>query len=77
MLVVRGVFGAYKQLDDSFHLLAENLMAGRDCSYIKKGYRKFPQGNHIIFYTLAEKNKIRIVRILHKNMNIESKFAGQ
>lgn len=66
-----------KQLDDSFHLLAKNLKAGRDCSYIKKGYRKFPQGSHIIFYTSVEKSKIRIVRILHKNMDIESKFASQ
>ena len=66
-----------KQLDDSFHLLAENSFAGRECSYIKKGYRKFPQGSHVIFYTSAEKSSIRIIRVLHKNMDIESKFIGQ
>jgi len=66
-----------KQLNDSFHLLAENSLAGRECSYIRKGYRKFPQGSHIIFYTSAVKSKIRIIRILHKNMDIESKLAGQ
>ena len=66
-----------KQFDDSFYLLSENTFAGKECSNIKKGYRKFPQGSHIIFYTSGEKSKIRIVRILHKNMDIESKFESQ
>ena len=63
-----------KQFDDAFHLLTETLSLGKQCNYIKVGYRKFPQGSHILFYRKASKNKIIIIRILHKNMDIESKF---
>ncbi|MCW8830049.1 MAG: type II toxin-antitoxin system RelE/ParE family toxin [Gammaproteobacteria bacterium] len=64
-----------KQFDDAFHLLAETPSLGMECSYIKVGYRKFPQGSHILFYRQASKNKIIIIRILHKNMDVESKFV--
>ncbi|VAW51178.1 hypothetical protein MNBD_GAMMA05-1032 [hydrothermal vent metagenome] len=63
-----------KQFDDVFHLLSENPSLGKYCEYIKKGYRKFPQNSHIIFYREDEINKIIIIRILHKNMDVESKF---
>lgn len=63
-----------KQFDDAFHLLAETPSVGKKCDYIKIGYRKFPQGSHIIFYREGTKSKITIIRILHKNMDIESKF---
>jgi len=63
-----------KQFDDGFHLLAESPSFGRPCDYIKDGYRKFPQGSHIVFYREGAKSKITIIRILHKNMDVESKF---
>lgn len=63
-----------KQFDDAFHLLAETPSVGKKCDYIKIGYRKFPQGSHIIFYREGAKSKITIIRILHKNIDIESKF---
>jgi toxin ParE1/3/4 len=63
-----------KQFDDAFHLLAESQQIGKPCDYIKNGYRKFPQGSHIIFYKNNTKEKIVIIRILHKNMDVESKF---
>ena len=63
-----------KQFDDVFHLLAETPSVGKKCDYIKKGYRKFPQSSHIIFYRESKKSKIIIIRILHKNMDVESKF---
>jgi toxin ParE1/3/4 len=62
-----------KQFDDVFRLLSKNISLGKHCEYIKKGYRKFPQSSHIIFYR-EENSKIVIVRILHKNMDVESKF---
>lgn len=65
-----------KQFDDVFHLLAETPSVGKKCEYIKIGYRKFPQGSHIIFYRETTKNKITIIRILHKNMDVESKFLS-
>jgi len=64
-----------KQFDDCFYFLSDSLSAGKQCDEIKEGYRKFPQGSHIIFYKEAVMAKILIIRILHKNMDIESKFG--
>jgi len=63
-----------KQFDDVFHLLAKTSSAGKQCKYIKEGHRKFPQSSHIIFYRESAKSKITIIRILHKSMDVESKF---
>jgi len=65
-----------KQFDDVFHFHAETPSVGKKCEYIKIGYRKFPQGSHIIFYRETTKNKITVIRILHKNMDVESKFLS-
>ena len=63
-----------KQFDDEFHFLAESPSIGKKCDHIKTGYRKFPQGSHIIFYREDTKRNILIIRILHKNMDVESKL---
>ncbi len=59
-----------KQIDDAFHLLARSPESGKRCDYIKKGYRKFPSGSHIIFYR-ANHDQIEIIRVLHKRMDVE------
>jgi len=56
-------------------LFAESPAVGKQCDYIKEGYRKFPQGSHIVFYRKGTKAKITIIRILHKNMDVDSKFV--
>lgn len=63
-----------KQFDDAFHFLAATPLAGKACDYIRAGYRKFPQGSHILFYKAGAVSKIEIVRILHKSMDVDSKF---
>jgi toxin ParE1/3/4 len=63
-----------KQFDDTFHLLAEAPALGKQCDFIKKGYRKFPQGSHVLFYREASKSTIIVIRILHKYMDVESRF---
>jgi toxin ParE1/3/4 len=63
-----------KQFDDVFHFLADNPSLGKKCDHIKLGYKTFPQGSHIIFYRDGTKSKITIIRILHKNMDVESQF---
>jgi toxin ParE1/3/4 len=65
-----------QQFDDAFHLLAENPETGTGCEFIKKGYRKFPNGNHVIFYRILESHEIQIVRILHKRMDIARHLMG-
>ncbi|WJW76080.1 type II toxin-antitoxin system RelE/ParE family toxin [Thiohalobacter sp. IOR34] len=57
------------QLDDTFHQLADNPELGKICNYIKRGYRKFPIANHVIYYR-AYSNRIEIVRVLHKRMDV-------
>ncbi|MTI12384.1 type II toxin-antitoxin system RelE/ParE family toxin [Sansalvadorimonas verongulae] len=58
------------QLDKTFHLLAEKPSIGKACDAIREGYRKFPLGRHIIFYT-ATGGRVRVIRILHKSMDIK------
>lgn len=62
-----------KQLDDCFNQLAENPELGSSCDFILEGYRKFPQGSHLIFYKQdSEENCIVISRVLHQSMDVES-----
>jgi toxin ParE1/3/4 len=63
-----------KQFDDVFNLLAKTPSVGKKCDYIKNEYRKFPQSSHIIFYLEDVDGKIIVIRILHKSMDVESKF---
>ena len=63
-----------KQLDQCFARLSETPEIGVICDYIAKGYRKFPQGSHLIFYKHGSDGIIEIIRVLHKSMDVESKF---
>ena len=65
-----------KQFDDTFHVLSDTPEIGSNCNYIKENYQKFPQGSHIIFYRTTGTNSIQIIRILHKNMDVLSKFGS-
>ncbi|WP_316364900.1 type II toxin-antitoxin system RelE/ParE family toxin [Candidatus Thiodiazotropha sp. CDECU1] len=63
-----------KQLDDSFHQLAENPNLGIACDYIRPGYRKFPVISHTIYYRLSSDKCVEIIRVLHKHMDVSSKL---
>ena len=65
-----------KQFDDLFWLLAENPDIGKTCDEIREGYRKFPQGSHVIFYRQLDSQQIRIIRILHKSMDVNPIFGA-
>ena len=58
-----------KQLDEAFVMLAQTPDLGISCDYIRNGYKKFPQGSHIIFYNHSNSANILVVRILHKSMD--------
>lgn len=64
-----------KQFDNAFHTLADNPSVGKTCEEIKAGYKKFPQGRHIIFYRAGTNHVIEIIRILHERMDIETKLV--
>ena len=61
-----------RQLDNCFYQLAENPELGTSCDFILKGYRKIPQGSHLIFYKQDSENSIVIIRVLHQSMDVES-----
>ncbi len=62
-----------KQIHSCFSQLSGSPDIGFNSDHIADGYRKFPQGNHVIFYKTASDN-IEIIRIIHKSMDVESKF---
>ena len=64
-----------KQFDDTFHVLSDTPEIGINCDYIKENYQKFPQGSHVIFYRVASPKSIQTIRVLHKNMDVLSKFG--
>jgi toxin ParE1/3/4 len=54
---------------DRLEWLAENQEAGKRRDDIKSDYRCFPEGSHLIFYTI-EGAKINIIGIPHQNMDV-------
>ncbi len=65
-----------KQFDETFYLLAESPSLGKSCDEIRKGYRKFPQGSHIIYFKQSDKSQIHIIRIFHKSMDVDIHFSA-
>ena len=63
-----------KQLDQCFAQISEAPGIGVACDYIAHGYRKFPQGSHLIFYKLGAEGIVEIIRVLYKSMDVDSKF---
>jgi toxin ParE1/3/4 len=60
-----------KKLDDGFHTIAREPQISVSCDDIKKGYRKFHVGRHLIFYLVYETH-IDIIRILHEKMDVST-----
>lgn len=63
-----------QQFDDTFHVLASSPELGTNCDFIKRGYLKFPQGSHVIFYRNGPDSTIEIIRILHERMDVTLNF---
>lgn len=71
-----------KQADKYLHLLlsrfswiSENPLLGKKRDDIKSGYYCFPEGMHVIFYTVTISG-IDIIGILHQSMDVISHFEG-
>ena len=56
-------------LYSSFDFIAKNPNIGRDCSHIRKGYRRFEVEKHSVFYK-KEGNRVLIIRVLHQKMDV-------
>lgn len=65
-----GLVQAYKYISDlnrTFAELAEHPHLGRSCYKLKRKYRRFEQGTHVVLYRVAE-DGVFISRILHQRM---------
>jgi len=56
-----------------FEWLSGNPYTGKDREDIKNGYYCFPEGMHLVFYTMTEYG-IDIIGIPHQNMDVASHF---
>mgnify|MGYP003411785415 CR=1 FL=1 len=65
-----------KKFDDTFHTPGENPAIGKECDEFMPGYRKFPEGSHIIFYKPGTTSVIEVIRILHKSMDAPTQLSG-
>ena len=63
------------KFDQAFHRLAENAELSKTCDHIRSGYRVFLVGSHLIFYKLGTGKIVEIIRVLHKRMNVSSRFS--
>lgn len=62
------------RLDERFHALAQRPALGTACDDIRPGYRRWPEGRHVIFYRSVEPDLIEIVRVLYDRMLPENHF---
>ena len=53
-------------------LLGDNPKMGADATDVRSGYRRFLHQSHVIFYLQTGDKAVRIVRILHKSMDIDT-----
>lgn len=60
----------FKNLDLAFHFMAQTTLASMSCNYIVEGLRKHRFESHTIFYENIN-NQIIMLRVLHKNMDVE------
>ena len=61
-----------RQIADAFEILSADPRRGQDCSEIRRGYRKFATGSHVIFFRMNG-GVVDVIRILHSRMD----FARQ
>ena len=57
-----------------FEWLAENPMLGKPRNDLKQGYYCFPEGRHLIFYTLKN-NQVEIIGIPNQRVDIVDYLA--
>ena len=61
---------------EAFERLAKAPDIAMELASVRKGYRKFPQGSHVIFFRKSAIHGIEIIRVLHKRMDVEAKLSS-
>ena len=62
------------ELFEAFGKLATSPNIATNAENIRIGYRKFPQGSHVIFFRTSDSHGIEIIRVLYKSMDVELHF---
>jgi toxin ParE1/3/4 len=60
-------------VQNAIETVAEEPRRGRACDEVRKGYRQYPAGSHVLFYRRVDAG-IDIIRILHNRMDFERHF---
>ena len=63
------------QLEERFEKLFEFPGLGVKRDEIRMGYRSYRESSHLVFYR-KNNNKLEVIRILHKRMDIDSVFES-
>jgi toxin ParE1/3/4 len=66
-----------KSFDMAFHRISERPQLGKACDEIVQGYRKFPQGSHLVFFRTGLDAQVEIIRVLHQSMDVESRLSEE
>jgi len=59
-----------RQLWKDIAVVANRPSLGRECKEVRRGYRMYPSGSHVLFHRQAA-DGIDVVRILHERMDCE------
>lgn len=63
----------YYELLSDCQKLSENQFLGRNYIEVNELIFGFKSGQHIIFYSIANEEKIEIIRFLHSKMDLKNK----
>jgi toxin ParE1/3/4 len=66
--------GLYLELvDAAIDAIDGDPKLGRPCNDIRRGYRKYLVGSHVVFYRMKDR-EVFVVRVLHQRMDPERHF---
>ena len=65
----------YQDIENACLILGENPNIGKPYSEINDNLFGLVSGKHIIFYQIAVDKEIEVIRILHEQMDIESRLT--
>ena len=65
----------YNLIIDEVENIAKDPLSGKDYSAVRKGYFRSRVKSHFIFYRInLKKQQIEIIRILHQQMDVDSRL---
>ena len=59
-----------EELRQAIETIARDPRRGRPCDQIRRGYRKFSVGAHVLFFRVIA-DRIEVIRVLHQRMDFE------